>query len=279
MSAIFQASSSTPTSVQPNLTASSMDEVSSTIQATPTSSVNIILSTSVAPVPTTTKTFEARITVNETYEPNYSNSSSKEFETFATVFNKAVGKFLSEELFGFERVEVKKLSSGSVVVDFDIVVQNSSNATVDVIVQVLKAGNGSKLGYTILGEVRVNPTDQPSPTATVKAPSPSTTPVAPTTKATEIWDKAIDLATPLGTFIIVVVAVALLLILLVALICVCCKYAKLKKKTRFPERMAINDSEWIRSSDDLLMWERNLRASEVKTTNGVSTRPVNDKRT
>lgn len=58
-----------------------------------------------------------------------------------------------------------------------------------------------------------------------------------------------------------------------------CKYARLKKKTRFPEHMAINDSEWIRSSDDLLMWERNLRASEVKTTNGVSSRPVNDKRT
>ena len=43
--------------------------------------------------------------------------------------------------------------------------------------------------------------------------------------------------------------------------------------------MAINDSEWIRSSDDLLMWERNLRASEVKTTNGVSSRPVNERRT
>ena len=53
--------------------------------------------------------------------------------------------------------------------------------------------------------------------------SASTTRVAPTssTKTTEIWDKAIDLATPLGTFIIVVVAVALLLILLIALICVC----------------------------------------------------------
>ena len=49
------------------------------------------------------------------------------------------------------------------------------------------------------------------------------TPAAPTssTKATEIWDKAIDLATPLGTFIIVVVAVALILILLIVLICVC----------------------------------------------------------
>ena len=53
--------------------------------------------------------------------------------------------------------------------------------------------------------------------------STSTTPVPPTssTKATEIWDKAIELATPLGTFIIVVVAVALILVLLIALICVC----------------------------------------------------------
>ena len=58
-----------------------------------------------------------------------------------------------------------------------------------------------------------------------------------------------------------------------------CKYAKLKKKTRFPEHMMINDSGWTRSSDDLLMWERNLRASEVKPTNGVLSRPVNDKRT
>jgi len=123
--------------------------------------------------PSTTKKFEARMTVNETYEPCYSDSSSAEFQRFATNFSQTVGEFLSKKLFGFERVEVKKLANGSVVVDFDIVVQESSNATVDDIVQALEAGNGSELGYTILGNVSINATDQqstsstPSPTATV----------------------------------------------------------------------------------------------------------------
>ncbi|XP_020620528.1 mucin-5AC-like isoform X2 [Orbicella faveolata] len=243
-------------------------------------------STSSTPSPTatvtgasTTKKFQARMTVNETYKAGFNDSSSTDFKIFAYNFSRSVGGFLNTELDGFERVVVKGLANGSVVVDFDIVVQKSSDATVDTIVQALNRGNGTTLGYTILGKVSVNSTDQPStsstpsPTATVTE-TPSTTPVA-----TEIWDKAIDLATPLGTFIIVVVAVALILILIIALICVCCKYAKLKKKTRFPEHMMINDSGWTRSSDDLLMWERNLRASEVKPTNGVLSRPVNDKRT
>ena len=113
------------------------------------------------------------MTVNEAYEPGYSNSSSAEFKTFTTNFNKTVGEFLSKKLFGFERVEVKNLGSGSVVVDFDIVVLKSSKATVDVMCQALEAGNPSELGYTILGNVNVNATDQqstssiPSPTATV----------------------------------------------------------------------------------------------------------------
>ncbi|XP_068672820.1 uncharacterized protein [Montipora foliosa] len=84
-----------------------------------------------------------------------------------------------------------------------------------------------------------------------------------TSKGTGIWNKAIEYATPLGTFIIVIVAVALFLIFFIAFIVVCYKYRNLKKKTRFPDHMTINDSEWIRSSDDLLMWERNLRASEM----------------
>ena len=113
------------------------------------------------------------MTVNEAYEPGYSNSSSAEFKTFTTNFNKTVGEFLSKKLFGFERVEVKNLGSGSVVVDFDIVVLKSSKATVDVMCQALEAGNPSELGYTILGNVNVNATDQqstssiPSPTSTV----------------------------------------------------------------------------------------------------------------
>ena len=41
--------------------------------------------------PPTTKKFEARMTVNETYKPGYSNSDSAEFKTFATHFSQTVG--------------------------------------------------------------------------------------------------------------------------------------------------------------------------------------------
>ena len=112
------------------------------------------------------------MTVNEPYIPDYSNSSSAEFKTFATNFSQTVGDFLGKKLIGFEHVQVTKLENGSVVVNFDIVVQQSSNATVDVIVEALEAGNGTELGYTILGEVSVNTTDQPS---TSSSPSPKTT--------------------------------------------------------------------------------------------------------
>ena len=63
-------------------------------------------------VPPTTKTFQARMTVNETYKPGYRNSDSAEFKTFATHFSQRVGKFLSEKLVGFKSCEVKKLASG-----------------------------------------------------------------------------------------------------------------------------------------------------------------------
>ena len=123
--------------------------------------------------PPTTKKFEARMTVSETYKPGYSNSSSNEFNTFATNFSQTVGKFLKKKLFGFVRVEVTNLANGSVVVDFDILVQYSSNATVDVIVKALNDGNrGGGLGYTFLGNVSVNATDQPSTTSN---PSPTAT--------------------------------------------------------------------------------------------------------
>ena len=113
------------------------------------------------------------MTVNETYEPGYSNSDSAEFKTFAIHFSRTVGKFLSEKLFGFVRVEVTNLASGSVVVDFDIMLQKSSNATVDVIVQALNDGNvGGGLGYTFLGNVSINEIDQPSTTSN---PSPTAT--------------------------------------------------------------------------------------------------------
>lgn len=115
-----------------------------------------------------------------------------------------------------------------------------------------------------------------TPTTSISASTTATTPKSGA--GTEFWEKAIDLVSPLGTFIIAVVSLGLLLILLIALIVVCCKYKRLKEKTGFPDHMAISDSEWMRSNNDLMMWERNLRASEVKTNNGISNRPFNEKR-
>jgi len=120
----------------------------------------------------TTKKFQARMTVNETYKAGFNDSSSTDFKIFASNFSRSVGGFLNTELDGFERVEVKRLAKGSVVVDFDIVVRKSSDATVDIIVQALSRGNRTTLGYTILGKVSVNSTDQPSTSST---PSPTAT--------------------------------------------------------------------------------------------------------
>ena len=112
------------------------------------------------------------MTVNETYRSEYDNSSSTEFTAFASNFSKNVEKVLSEELSGIKLVTVTRLSNGSVVVDFDIEVQQSSNASVDAIKQTLNAGSGNDLGYTILGNVSVNATAQPSTSSTA---SPTTT--------------------------------------------------------------------------------------------------------
>ena len=120
--------------------------------------------------PPAKKTFEARITVNETYKPEYNDSSSAEFKEFASNFSKTVGEFfIKKQLPGFQRVEVKKLSKGSVVVDFDIEVQKSSNATVESIVKALVGGNGTaELGYTFFGTPTVNAAQQ-SPTSSAPA--------------------------------------------------------------------------------------------------------------
>ncbi|PFX31994.1 uncharacterized protein LOC111321390 isoform X2 [Stylophora pistillata] len=143
------------------------------------------------------------------------------------------------------------------------------------------ANNGEPSSTSLISSTAVSSGSTAVVTSSsIATTAPTTTPTS-STKGTEFWDKAIDLATPFGTFIIVLAAVALMLIFLIACICISCKYTKLKKKTdlNFPGRgMAINDSDWIRSNDDLLMWERNLRASEVKTSNGISNRPYNDKR-
>lgn len=105
--------------------------------------------------------------MSETYKAKYNNASSLEFKNFSSDFKKTVGEFLGGKLFGFQRVEVTKLSNGSVVVDFDIVVKKSSNATVGIIVEALKDGNGTQLGYTLLEEPTVRQPQQPSSSITL----------------------------------------------------------------------------------------------------------------
>ena len=112
------------------------------------------------------------MTVNETYKSEYNDSNSTEFKAFASNFSEKVDTFLRKEPFGIKHVNVTRLSKGSVVVDFDIVVQQSSNASEIAIAQALTNGSGNDLGYTILGNVSVNATAQSSTPSTA---SPTTT--------------------------------------------------------------------------------------------------------
>ena len=115
-----------------------------------------------APPTTCTKTLQARMTVNETYKPGYSNSKSAEFKTFATNFSRSVGEFLSKKLVGFKSLEVKKLTSGSVVVSSAIVLNESvvNAASLDLLHQAIEQTTRvAGLGYTFLGNVSVNATD------------------------------------------------------------------------------------------------------------------------
>ena len=76
-----------------------------------------------------TKTFQARITVNGTYKPGYSNSDSAEFKTFATHFCQRVGEYLNKKLAGYRGCEVKKLTSGSIKAEAIIIFADSSPVT------------------------------------------------------------------------------------------------------------------------------------------------------
>ena len=57
---------------------------------------------------------------------------------------------------GFRSVEVTGLSNGSLMVRFNILLEQTSNATKDVIVATLALGNSTrKLGFVVSGEITV----------------------------------------------------------------------------------------------------------------------------
>ena len=87
----------------------------------------------------------------------YGNLNSEESRAFISEFTTNVEPIFRKQLSNFERVDVKRLSSGSVVVDFDIVVKKSSNATEGNVGDVLREANSTgSLGYRLIGEINVD---------------------------------------------------------------------------------------------------------------------------
>jgi len=121
----------------------------------------------------------------------------------------------------------------------------------------------------------ISPTTNMSVTAT-----PTSAPLT-TGRPKEVWwvgalwchVKSLD---PVYGVVIMACILGLFLILLLALCCLCCRYRSLKRRTHFPKNAYIGSDthDWIHSNEELLMWERNLRASEVNAnTKSNSSRP------
>jgi len=109
------------------------------------------------------KKFKARISVEESYKSSYKNLSSNESVNFIKEFERNMGSFFSSELSEFKGVKVTMLLNGSVVVEFDIVVGKSSNASVGNIEAALKEGNITGiLEYTLIGEIDIKEVQESS---------------------------------------------------------------------------------------------------------------------
>ena len=118
------------------------------------------------------KTFNVQIRVNETFFPGYTNLSSSESLTFIRNFTTKMEDVFSS-LSYLKQVEVKNLSHGSVLVDFNVVVHNSSNASTNAIERALENANRTgSLGYQLVGNIAVQEVQQSSssivPTSTAK---------------------------------------------------------------------------------------------------------------
>ena len=118
------------------------------------------------------KTFNVQIRVNETFLPGYTNLSSSESLTFIRNFTTKMEDVFSS-LSYLKQVEVKNLSHGSVLVDFNVVVHSLSNASTNDIERALENANRTgSLGYQLVGNIAVQEVQQSSssivPTSTAK---------------------------------------------------------------------------------------------------------------
>ena len=96
--------------------------------------------------------------MDASYRPSYSNLSSSESRIFITNFTDTVESFFRDaRLPGFRTIEVTRLSKGSVVVDFIILVERNSNTTKNTIIATLIDGNSTgTLGFALSGDISIN---------------------------------------------------------------------------------------------------------------------------
>ncbi|KAL9955216.1 hypothetical protein ACROYT_G036506 [Oculina patagonica] len=123
------------------------------------------------------KKYETTVSVQANYEPSYSDLDSSESRAFIENFTNKVEPFLSARLSEFRGIEVTRLSDGSVVVDFIILLEQNSNATTNAIVNALIDGNSTgELGVVLKGNISVQEitesftTDRPRTGAREKDP-------------------------------------------------------------------------------------------------------------
>ncbi len=104
--------------------------------------------------------------MNATYKSAYNNISSPEYKAFINNFTANVASYLNGRLSGNINITVKSLTNGSVVVDFDIIAPQSSNASESTIKKALEEGNEESLGYTFIGDITVTEVQKPTGIAT-----------------------------------------------------------------------------------------------------------------
>ena len=92
------------------------------------------------------------------YRTSYNDLDSSESRIFITNFTDTVESFFRDaRLPGFRRIEVTRLSKGSVVVDFIILVERHSNTTENTIIAALIDGNSTgTLGVVLTGNINID---------------------------------------------------------------------------------------------------------------------------
>ena len=96
------------------------------------------------------KTFNVQIRVNKTFLPGYTNLISSESLTFIHNFTARTEDVFRARLSHFKQIEVKSLSNGIVLVDFDVEVYSLSNASTIAVERALEDANSTgSLGYQL----------------------------------------------------------------------------------------------------------------------------------